>query len=303
MTSLVDEVSANVAYSYVGETRLLTSIRHYSPDNGLPQGVPTLDRITYYDPGRDVIRSVDNNPTLSGLASLFIYDNDMLRRRTQRSRHGAEFPVADTVDFRLSAGGRICDNPRSEVTNAVSNVNTETTYGYEYDSLPPSQRCASLLRAGGNPSGAGSSTGIEASGVSDNSAYTNTYGSSQLNTYNAITTSVNSAESVVAPLYDSDGSMTNNGVPASSGNYAGTSWSYEYNGDPPSHLRGCGVAWNRLAVASNRTTNVKVVNIYPSVDGPSSANIGRRVVKSVYDDLSGGVYGSTNSTAYQYDGY
>ena len=105
-----------------------------------------------------------------------------------------------------------------------------------------------------------------------NVASSNAYVVGELNTYATISNSVDSVLSVVDPSYDLDESMTQNG-----------DWHHTYNGE------------NRLVVSSNAATGAKVVNAYDY--------IGRRVVKSVYDDLSGGVYGSTISTSYVWDEY
>ena len=119
-----------------------------------------------FEEHRNLLASVAN-----GSVSTYTYTNDALGRRTNVARMGAAFANVDVLSYGY--------NSRSEVISALSNINANYSFSYNYD--PIGNRLNSTL--------AGTAW---------------SYTSNNLNQYTALT----SGNTTQSPAYDADGNMT-----------------------------------------------------------------------------------------------
>lgn len=119
-----------------------------------------------FEEHRNLLASVTN-----GSVSTYTYTNDALGRRTNVARMGAAFANVDVLSYGY--------NSRSEVISALSNINANYSFSYNYD--PIGNRLNSTL--------AGTAW---------------SYTSNNLNQYTALT----SGNTTQSPAYDADGNMT-----------------------------------------------------------------------------------------------
>ena len=145
-----------------------------------PNGVTTT---WSYEQYRDLVTQVQN-----GTVSTYGYVNDAIGRRTSMSRSGSAYATSDVISYTY--------NDRSELTGAVSNVDTTYSYSYVYDPI-------------------GNRVTASEAGVSW------TYTTNSLNQYTSATE--NNVQLNFA--YDLDGSMTYRPVDATSG------WTQVWNGE------------------------------------------------------------------------
>ena len=145
-----------------------------------PNGITTT---WSYETDRDLVTQVQN-----GTISTYGYVNDAVGRRTSMSRSGSAYANPDTIAYTY--------NDRSELTGAVSNVDTTYSYSYVYDPI-------------------GNRVTASEAGVPW------TYTTNSLNQYTSATE--NNVQLNFA--YDLDGSMTYRPVDATSG------WTQVWNGE------------------------------------------------------------------------
>ena len=145
-----------------------------------PNGVTTT---WSYETDRDLIMQIQN-----GTISAYGYVNDAVGRRTSMSRSGSAYANPDTIAYTY--------NDRSELTGAVSNVDTTYSYSYVYDPI-------------------GNRVTASEAGVPW------TYTTNSLNQY----TSATEYNVQMNFSYDLDGSMTYRPVDATSG------WTQAWNGE------------------------------------------------------------------------
>ena len=145
-----------------------------------PNGITTT---WSYETDRDLVTQVQN-----GTISTYGYVNDAVGRRTSMSRSGSAYANPDTIAYTY--------NDRSELTGAVSNVDTTYSYSYVYDPI-------------------GNRVTASEAGVPW------TYTTNSLNQYTSATE--NNVQMDFS--YDLDGSMTYRPVDAASG------WTQVWNGE------------------------------------------------------------------------